>query len=176
GCRRRIAADPIEEEFREANISAQSPPPVQEPRFPSPNVQPWWPRRPAQPPTQGSGETVGLIGRIRKRRTFQALRADGIRVHRGPLSMTHLDDVHDDHRRLAFAIPRRTGTAVVRNRIRRRLRAVLTDLVREDPALVPHGSILLSAGPQAADRSSADLRQDMIALFEKLRIERSTSR
>ena len=40
--------------------------------------------------------------------------------------MTYVDD-GDPTTRVAYAIPRRVGTAVERNRIRRRLRAVLAD-------------------------------------------------
>ena len=40
--------------------------------------------------------------------------------------MTYVDD-GDPTARVAYAIPRRVGTAVERNRIRRRLRAVLAD-------------------------------------------------
>lgn len=87
--------------------------------------------------------------------------------------MTHLDDAPDGGRRLAFAIPRRTGTAVVRNRIRRRLRAIIDDLDRDDPARIPAGSILVGAAPAAADRSSDELRHDVMRLFDQLRERRS---
>jgi ribonuclease P protein component len=40
--------------------------------------------------------------------------------------MTYVDD-GEPTARVAYAIPRRVGTAVQRNRIRRRLRAVLAD-------------------------------------------------
>jgi ribonuclease P protein component len=59
--------------------------------------------------------------------------------------------------RLAFAVGRPVGTAVVRNRVRRRLRAAFAEL---DPA---PGTYLLSAAPAAAHRSYAELRHDVAA-------------
>ncbi len=50
---------------------------------------------------------------------------------------------------VAFAVPRRVGTAVTRNRIRRRLRAALVELGPE----VPSGSYLIGADRGAADMS-----------------------
>lgn len=45
---------------------------------------------------------------------------------------------------VAYTTPRRLGTAVVRNRIRRRLRAVFERLAIEDPGLLPPGDYLVS--------------------------------
>ena len=54
--------------------------------------------------------------------------------------------------RLAFAIGRRSGGAVVRNRLRRRLRATFVAL----PDL-PGGAYLVSAGPEAVSAPPAEL-------------------
>jgi ribonuclease P protein component len=55
--------------------------------------------------------------------------------------------------RVAFAVGRRVGSAVERNRVRRRLRA----LVRETPAPVPAGAYLIGAAPTATELSYAQL-------------------
>jgi ribonuclease P protein component len=60
---------------------------------------------------------------------------------------------------VAFAIGRRTGTAVVRNRIRRRLRAALDEMARTER--VPAGAAIVSAGPGAATAPFATLRRDL---------------
>ena len=54
--------------------------------------------------------------------------------------------------RVAYAIPRAAGPAVVRNRLRRRLRAVVREL-----ALEP-GDHLISASPAATELSFDQLR------------------
>jgi len=54
--------------------------------------------------------------------------------------------------RVGYAIPRTAGPAVVRNRLRRRLRAV----VRELP--LGSGDYLISAAPPAAELSFEQLR------------------
>jgi len=53
--------------------------------------------------------------------------------------------------RVAFAVGRRVGGAVERNRVRRRLRAVARD------AALPGGAWLVGAGPGAATASHAEL-------------------
>jgi ribonuclease P protein component len=66
----------------------------------------------------------------------------------------------DDGRLLvAFAIGRRTGTAVVRNRIRRRLRAALDELARTGD--VPAGAALVMAGPGVATAPFGSVRRDL---------------
>jgi len=66
----------------------------------------------------------------------------------------------DDGRLLvAFAIGRRTGTAVVRNRIRRRLRAALDEMARAGE--VPAGAALVMAGPAVATAPFATVRRDL---------------
>lgn len=65
---------------------------------------------------------------------------------------------------IAFAIPRRVGSAVVRNRLRRQLRAILVDMA---PGL-PTGSLLISVGPELVGRGSGELRNDMVRLIAAL--------
>ena len=82
-------------------------------------------RRPA---AQGPAAPVGLIWRIRDRRTFVELRRRGRRARDGCVAVTYLpapEAEAADPPRVAFAVPRRTGPAVVRNRLRRRARAHL---------------------------------------------------
>jgi ribonuclease P protein component len=88
----------------------------------------------------------GPLWRIRDRRTFRALRADGTRHRSGPLQVTALPDATGAEvaPRLAFAIGRPVGPAVVRNRLRRQLRARARDL-----DLAP-GAYLVHVSPAAA--------------------------
>jgi ribonuclease P protein component len=55
---------------------------------------------------------------------------------------------------VAYAVGRWAGGAVVRNRIRRRLRAILRELGPE----LPSGCYLIGAGPEAATLPYGELR------------------
>ncbi len=57
---------------------------------------------------------------------------------------------------VAFAISRRVGPAVVRNRLRRRLRDELGALARDDRLAV--GAYLIGLAPASADLDGARLR------------------
>ena len=63
------------------------------------------------------------------------------RVRRGPVTLRYLPDGAGDPPRVAYAVGRSTGSAVVRNRVRRRLRAAVQELGAQ---LVP-GSYLFGA-------------------------------
>lgn len=115
-----------------------------------------------------------MIGPIRDRRTFVALRARGIRARSGPLGATFLAEEGASGTRVAYAITKRVGGAVQRNRLRRRLRAILAELARDPAGPVPAGALLVTAGPEAAHRSSEELRIDVERLLTVLAQRRST--
>jgi ribonuclease P protein component len=105
------------------------------------------------------------LGRVRSRSSFTALRQHGRRARSGALRVvfvpvTSTDDA--DGPRVAFAISRSVGGAVVRNRIRRRLRAACADL-RPIPGLY-----LLTATPAAATCGYAELRADLAKALQAL--------
>jgi ribonuclease P protein component len=65
--------------------------------------------------------------------------------------------------RVAYAIGRNVGGAVVRNRIRRRLRAALQ---AESAQLRPGAAYLVGARPGAATSTMSELRSTLRALTE----------
>lgn len=71
--------------------------------------------------------------------------------------------------RVAFAIGKRSGGAVVRNRIRRRLRGALHALVREDHEALGSGAWLVSASPGAATVPAGELLRDLTAAVRAAR-------
>jgi ribonuclease P protein component len=118
-------------EHREAHVPAQQPPPFEEARLPAAHVRPRRPQRHPLPSAQGSAQAQRLIDSITYRWEFQLLRDAGRYRRSGPLGLrqaTHDDPhspAHVDRPRVAFAIGRSVGSAVVRNRVRRQLREIL---------------------------------------------------
>ncbi|MGH9156145.1 MAG: ribonuclease P protein component [Acidimicrobiales bacterium] len=94
-----------------------------------------------------------MIGRVGDRASFSALAAHGRRARSGPITVTWVGGPGDASQ-VAYAIGRRVGGAVQRNRLRRRLRAIVAELAPDLPA----GTYLVSAGPAATTTSSGELR------------------
>ncbi|MBA3287260.1 MAG: ribonuclease P protein component [Acidimicrobiia bacterium] len=97
-----------------------------------------------------------MIGRIHGRRAFDRLARGGRRSHAGALWCTYAPDEHLVPLRVAFAIPRAVGSAVTRNRLRRRLRALLA----EQTALAS-GALLVGAKPTAVELTFVQLRDNL---------------
>jgi ribonuclease P protein component len=102
------------------------------------------------------------VRHIRDHRTFEDLRAHGRRARRGALAVTYLPGGADEGTRVAYAVGRHVGPAVRRNRVRRRLRALV-----DQTALAP-GAYLVAAAPGAGGASSADLRSWLDACVRQL--------
>lgn len=140
-----------------------------------------------------------MIWRIRDRRTFEALRREGIRARSGPIGLTFLPDPPPEPRRsaddapseqaaggspnpqdaplpprLAFAIGRRVGHAVERNRLRRRLRAIFADLARQDPVVLRPGAYLVGCQAGATGLTHEELREHVSRAL--IRINRVAAR
>lgn len=115
-------------------------------------------------PTAVQGPPVGAarpqLWRITDRHTFLALRQQGRRARRGPLSVTWLPPTPgapDQPPRAGFAIGKATGGAVVRNRVRRRLRAALREL--HVAGRLPAGTYQLGGNAQLATMPWSELVQ-----------------
>jgi ribonuclease P protein component len=152
-----------EEAMGEANISAEHPQAVQEARFSAPYGDP---RRAGDlegPPPEGPASPVGLIRPIRDRATFDALRS-GRRVRSGALTVSFIEGNPAEPPRVAYAIGRKVGGAVERNRLRRRLRAV----VREHASRLRPGAYLIAAAPMAARMPFGELQATLIKTLEAM--------
>lgn len=96
------------------------------------------------------GPQPATLWRIRDRRTFAELRRRGARARRGSLTVTWLPaDNAASPPRVAFGVPRGSGGAVLRNRVRRRLRAACRAL--RVAGRLPAGTYLLTGGADLAD-------------------------
>jgi ribonuclease P protein component len=146
----------------EAHVSAERPEAGEAARVPAPDVDQGGAGHPVRPPAQGASQPLGLtpagparpVWTIRDRATFEALRTRGRRVRRGPITVTWVAGDPAEPPRVAYAIGRRAGGAVVRNRIRRRLRAI----TREVGAQLRPGAYLVGANAAAASLPYGDLR------------------
>ena len=98
---------------------------------------------------------MGRLWRIRDRATFAELRRHGRRGRSGPVAVTWLPATSEDPPRVAFSVGRRVGTAVVRNRLRRRLQAWL----REHAGELAGGAYLVTVDPPAAALSGDAVRR-----------------
>lgn len=107
--------------------------------------------------------------RMRRRSDFTAAVRRGSRSGRklltGHLFVPAAGSGEDRPPRVGFVVNRAVGIAVVRNRVRRRLRV----LVREYLSSLPRGSLLVvRAHPQAATASQADLAAELDLVMSTL--------
>jgi ribonuclease P protein component len=106
------------------------------------------------------------VHRMRRRADFTAAVRSGTRAGR-PRLVLHLicrDDV-DEPPLVGFTVGRPVGGAVVRNRVRRRLRHI----IREHLHRLPAGSLLVvRANPKAATARSDELAADLDAVLDSL--------
>ncbi|MHB8437740.1 MAG: ribonuclease P protein component [Acidimicrobiales bacterium] len=97
--------------------------------------------------------------RIRDRATFEALRRSGTRSRRGAISVTFTQIGEEQRARVAYAVGRKAGGAVARNRLRRRLRAVVAQLSQAGE-LAP-GAYLVGAGAPASAQTYEELKREV---------------
>jgi ribonuclease P protein component len=103
--------------------------------------------------------------RLRKRREFEECYASGVRVSGRHVQVFLLPASGGSRPRLGISVPRRLGSAVARNRVRRRLR----EIFRRGRGLfggVPL-SIVVNARPSAAQASFEELYQDFEASLRR---------
>lgn len=114
-------------------------------------------------PTPSPLSRPSKLHRVQDRKTQAQLRRSR-RVRRGPLTVSCIADPGSDGARVAFAIGKNVGGAVHRNRARRRLRAVMTEL---GPRLSGR-AWLVGASPEVLGADFASLRADADAAVRHL--------
>jgi ribonuclease P protein component len=123
------------------------------------------------PPCEGTPAPVGVtvptpdrvgVGPIRSRQTFADLRRPTGRGRSGPVAISFVERSDLDRPMVAFAVNRKVGNAVVRNLIRRRLRAIVT----ETPGLRA-GAYLVRCDPTGPSLDFHELKVAMSQALEK---------
>jgi ribonuclease P protein component len=102
-----------------------------------------------------------VIWRIQDRTAFEALRRSGHRARRGPVTVTYAAVGEAEEPRVAYAVGKRVGRAVVRNHLRRRLRAAAASA-----AGLERGAYLVAAAPGASGLSYEDLRTKVVTAMK----------
>jgi ribonuclease P protein component len=146
--------------MREAHVPAEQPKAQEAPRLPVPHAKPGRSGG-AQGPTPARPHApVGLIWRVRDRATFSVLvRAE--RHARGPVTIRYVPGESGAPPRVAYAVGG-VGNAVVRNRLRRRLRAAVASAQAE---LTAGGAYLVSGRREALTMPFDALVEALAALF-----------
>jgi ribonuclease P protein component len=155
--------------MREAHVPTQQPTPQQEARVPPSHEHPRGASAAEEPANEGPLPALRLIWRVRGPRAFRAF-ATARRFRRGPLVLTCCRASQPGPPRVAYAVGRRSGGAVDRNRIRRRLRHVVASHAEQ---LRPDCQYLVGANPQALQISSTELTTTWLRLVERAHEELS---
>lgn len=114
--------------------------------------------------TVGPGPRGGaMVKPIRSRRTFADLRRPSGRGRNGPVSVSFVEHPDWDRREVAYAVNRKVGTAVARNLLRRRMRAI----VAEQAGDLPTGAYLVRSGPEGPALEFHELKVAMSRAMEK---------
>ena len=110
--------------------------------------------------------------RLRRRQEFLKVLRDGYRVRDHLLSITAIDSGNPEAKsRYGFAVPKRVGNAVIRNRIKRRLR----EIVRNSDH--PRGwEYVIYAFPAASNATFKQLSGSVDKLVNRLKTGRRVRR
>jgi ribonuclease P protein component len=103
------------------------------------------------------------VDRLRSRRSFEAVGRGASRGRAGPLTVSYLENPSSERPQVAYAIGRHVGGAVDRNRLRRRLRAI----VAEQAGSLPVGAYVVRASRQGSAWGFEELKVAMSQAVEK---------
>lgn len=106
----------------------------------------------------------GALWRICDRATFLELRRSGRRARSRLVTLTWIPRPAGEPPQVAYAIGRAVGSAVVRNRLRRRLRWALVQLGDH----LPPGAYLIGVRPGAATATAAVLLAEVASAVANL--------
>ena len=144
-----------QEATSETPFSTPQSPARQEARVPAPDGDPRRQGSAKGPPPEGPAPSGCLTCQKLGRSAFRALRSSRT-ARSGPIAVSWLPAASPAKPLFAFAIGKTVGNAVVRNRLRRRMKEVL----RLDESL-PSGAYLVRAQPAAAALDFSTLQDNL---------------
>ena len=149
----------------EAHLSAEQPRPRTASRLPSPDVDG---RRPGSDPGAArarSSQAVGL-GTITRRADFLAANSAKRRATAGFVLLVRHRDDRDPAIRVGFTVTKKIGNAVVRNRMKRRFRALARDIIASEGICGSDHILIGRAG--GIERDYGKLTDDLRASLARL--------
>jgi ribonuclease P protein component len=161
----------------EAHFSAEQSRACPSPRFPSAHVDRRWPQHPERTPRAWPQEAFGLITETADRdmRGYSVIkkRSDFLAANRGkryatPGFVLLVKDRQDDDPaiRLGITITKKVGNAVIRNRMRRRFRALALEMLGDKGK--SGADHILIGRDGGIEKDFAELRADMARALDKL--------
>ena len=165
--RRERLTSPSPKGRHEANIPAKHPPTGEASRIPSSHVDTCRTGHLEGTSASRSGPFVGLTNRpapVRGRQEFLALQRSPRRAGDGVVRVHfYASDDDQDTVRVAYSISRKVGGAVVRNRWRRRLRAIAA----EASSVLAPGAYLVGVSPDVRGLRFSELRERVVETMRR---------
>lgn len=112
------------------------------------------------------------LTRLKHRREFVAVAGTGRKAVAQGLVLQAAAHAGDGPSRVGFTVTRRVGNAVVRNRVRRRLRAVADEIL---PSAARGFDYVLIGRAGAQDRPYDALRRDLVSALARLDLYRDAA-
>ncbi len=112
-----------------------------------------------------------MIKSLVKRKDFLVLQRDGQRVRRGPIQVQFLSSIKSEDVNSVFvgyAISRNVGSAVFRNKIRRQLREIMSQIYKND-ADFPKGNYLVRVFPNIKKKSFLEMNTAVNEVINELK-------
>ncbi len=152
----------------EKDLATQPEEEGQDPRLPGPDADPRRPAGPQAPPPEGAlaahapGKAVkpGRLPPLRGEQAFRRLRQG--RGSRG--RYVSVKWLPAQELRVGLVVSKKVGKAVVRNRVRRRLREILRRLH------LPEAHLLVVASPEARGATYQELFQDLVRTLKRSKL------
>ena len=101
--------------------------------------------------------------RLKKRKQFNWTFKNGSSVHSKNLAIVYTSTRSNDFK-VGFSVTKKVGKAVVRNKVKRRLREIVSKIQNN---LLPYRTFIIVAKPTAKDVPFLELKEEVLALLKK---------